>query len=138
MRFACSLCLCISCLTVHGFAHAVGSSIVTTYSSVFPSRRVQRSIRCRFSRDPRKSVLAVKLVTSTTSGFPSHPPRRRRPVLPAGAVAQLVFASLCRLQEGELKRSHFVPPLLHRRRDGRNFPIRRIHNQRGAPARRPD
>ena len=36
----------------HGFAHVVESSILTTYSSVLASIRVQRSTRCRFSRDP--------------------------------------------------------------------------------------
>src|SRR5207245_11459436 len=75
MRFASLLCMEYSCLTVHGFVHVDGSSIVTTYSSVFAPVRVQRSTKCRFSRDPMKSDLGLKLVTSTTSVSPSHRPR---------------------------------------------------------------
>src|SRR5436309_15624081 len=75
MRFASLLCMEYSCLTVHGFVHVDGSSIVTTYSSVFGPVRVQRSTKCRFSRDPMKSALGLKLVTSTTSVSPSHRPR---------------------------------------------------------------
>ena len=37
--------------------------------------RVQRSTRCRFSREPWKSVLGLKFVTSTTSVSPSQWPR---------------------------------------------------------------
>src|SRR2546426_4124389 len=72
MRFASLLCMEYSCLTVHGFVHVDGSSIVTTYSSVFGPVRVQRSTKCRFSRDPMKSALGLKLVTSTTSVSPSQ------------------------------------------------------------------
>src|SRR5438105_12980935 len=75
MRLACSFCRFISCFTVHVFVHVVGSSIVTAYSSVFASTRVQRSIRCRFSRAPRKLLFGEKFVTSTTSVLPSHRPR---------------------------------------------------------------
>src|SRR5471030_2406137 len=75
MRLPSSLCLVISCLTVHGFVHVVGSEIVTAYSSVFASRRVQRSTRCRFSREPRKLVFDEKFVTSTTNVLPSQCPR---------------------------------------------------------------
>src|SRR5262249_46633116 len=70
-----SFCLFISCLTVHGLVQVVGSSIVTTYSSVSGFRRVQRSTRCRFSRDPWKSVFGLKFVTSTTRVLLSHRPR---------------------------------------------------------------
>src|SRR5438876_12396581 len=75
MQFASLLCMEYSCLTVHGFVHVDGSSIVTTYSSVFGPVRVQRSTKWRFSRDPMKSALGLKLVTSTTSVSPSHRPR---------------------------------------------------------------
>src|SRR5882672_12608428 len=75
MRFAWSLCLVYSCLTVQDLVHVVGSSIVTAYSIVFASRRVHRSTRCRFSWDPWKYVLGLKLVTSTTSVLPSQRPR---------------------------------------------------------------
>jgi len=59
----------------------------------------------------------------------------RRPVLPALAAGQLVLANVCSLQEGELILSHGVPPLLRFRREGRNLPIRRFHNQRRPSAR---
>src|SRR2546427_12747778 len=75
MRFASLLCMEYSCLTVHGFVHVDGSSIVTTYSSVFGPVRVQRSTRCKFSRAPKKSVLGLKFVTSMTSVLPSQWPR---------------------------------------------------------------
>ena len=60
---------------VHGLVQVVASSIVTAYSIVFASRRVQRSTRCKFSREPPKSVFGVKFVTSTTSVWPSQWPR---------------------------------------------------------------
>ena len=41
MRLASSGCFVHSCVTVHGRVHVVGSSIVTAYSIVFASRRVQ-------------------------------------------------------------------------------------------------
>jgi hypothetical protein len=41
-----------SCVTVHGFVHTVGSSMVTTYWRVFGLIRVQRSTKCKFSREP--------------------------------------------------------------------------------------
>src|SRR3954451_11506300 len=75
MRLPSSLCFVSSCLTVHGFVHVVGSEIVTAYSTVFGSRRVQRSTRCRFSREPRKLVFGEKFVTSITSVLPSQRPR---------------------------------------------------------------
>ena len=37
--------------------------------------RVQRSMRCRFSRDPKASVFGLKFVRSTTRVFPSQWPR---------------------------------------------------------------
>src|SRR2546422_2268855 len=75
MRFAASFCFFSSWLTVHGLVQVVGSSIVTAYSIVFVSSRVHRSTRCRFSREPAKSLLGEKLVTSTTSVLPSQRPR---------------------------------------------------------------
>src|SRR5438128_11399748 len=75
MRLAASLCFFISCLTVHDLVHLVGSSIVTAYSIVLASRRVQRSTRCRFSCAPWKSDFGEKFVTSTTSVLPSQRPR---------------------------------------------------------------
>src|SRR5438105_3510274 len=75
MRFASSLCLVNSCLVVHGRVHVVGSSSVTTYSMVVGLVRVQRSMMCRFSRDPMNSFLPLKFVTSTTRVLPSQWPR---------------------------------------------------------------
>src|ERR1700720_2209242 len=75
-------CFPRSCTAVHGFVHVVGSSIVTRYSIVFGPVRVQRSIRCKLSVDPRKSVFPLKLVTSTTRVLPSkwarESPHQRR------------------------------------------------------------
>src|SRR6266705_2967183 len=73
--FSWSLCLVNSCLAVHGRVHTVGSSMVTAYSSVVGPVRVQRSTRCKFSREPRKSVLGLKFVTSMTRVLPSQWPR---------------------------------------------------------------
>src|SRR5216684_5423026 len=75
MRLNLSLCLANSSTAVHGFVHVVGSSIVTLYSIVCGPVRVQRSIRCSLSVDPRKFVLPLKLVTSTTRVLPSQWPR---------------------------------------------------------------
>src|SRR5438132_10007289 len=75
MRFASLLCMEYSCLTVHCFVHVDGSSIVTEYSSVLGPVRVQRSTKCKFSREPRKSVLGLKFVTSITRVWPSQRPR---------------------------------------------------------------
>src|SRR5215510_936304 len=73
--FSSLFCRVNSCLAVHGRTHTVGSSTVTAYSSVVGPVRVQRSTTCRFSRDPWKSVFALKFVTSTTSVLPSQRPR---------------------------------------------------------------
>src|SRR2546426_2126365 len=75
MRLSRSLCLFISCFTVHGFVQVAGSSIVTEYSIVSRPIGVHRSTRCSRSLEPRKSDFLLKLVTSTTSVEPSHRPR---------------------------------------------------------------
>src|SRR5207249_11090021 len=98
MRFASLLCMEYSCLTVHGFVHVDGSSIVTVYSSVFGPLRLQRSTKWRFSRDPMKSDLGLKLVTSTTNVSPSHRPREspnRCRTLPGRCVLPLMGMMLC-------------------------------------------
>src|SRR6266851_551656 len=49
--------------------------MVTSYARVLGPVRVQRSTRCKFSREPKKSVLGLKFVTSITSVLPSQWPR---------------------------------------------------------------
>jgi hypothetical protein len=71
----CSLSLLSGTPIVHGLVNVDGSSMVTAYVIVSASTRVKRSMRCSVSRDPLKSVLSEKLVTSTTSVLPSHRPR---------------------------------------------------------------
>src|SRR5256885_16860099 len=63
---------------------------------VFESRRVHRSIRCKFSREPWKSVFGEKFVTSTTSVLPSQRPREspHHWRLVAGRCGAIVFGKL--------------------------------------------
>src|SRR5438093_337854 len=56
--------------------------------------------------------------------------RGRQPTLPTHAAAQIVFANVCGLQEGQLKISDAGPRLLRLRRERRHSSVRRIHNQR--------
>src|ERR687889_723138 len=96
MRFIESSCFFIVCVAVHGATHVVGSSTRTVYSMVSASRRVQRSVRCRFSCAPLKLDFGEKLVTSTTSVLPSHlareSPHHWRTV--AGAWGALVMGTV--------------------------------------------
>ena len=59
-------------ISVQGRDHTVGSSIVTTYSTVSADTRVSFSTRCRPSVDPRKLAFGEKFLVSTISVSPSQ------------------------------------------------------------------
>jgi hypothetical protein len=60
-------------IVFHGGVHTVGSSMVTTYSSVLELVRVQRSVRCKFSRAPRKSLFVLPVAADPNEvGRPSR------------------------------------------------------------------
>src|SRR6202049_24982 len=73
-RFTVPLVVVQGISAVQGLSHVVGSSTVNWYMILSLAAREKRSTRCNFSLEPRKAVIFVKLVVSTTSVSPSQWP----------------------------------------------------------------